>query len=717
MNFNTKTKKLLAIAVSLVLVASAIFFAIYGAIGQTFRYSKRNLEKFVSELKYEGIDISAATLKEVDEKAVTEQIAKLLASKANTTVSTSAVADGVDLVLICYYATDAEGNVITDPALMDPAKAVKVQLGSSERLAEILGEVLTNIKPKDYSYNVYSEGFPYGEVGFVSYLPTGGTEVKFKQVAFTEAAVDALLGTGAYAALSVEGIGTKLSSKTFGDKTYDYVQLNWVARSEFNGGSTEGESNIAAGDTVYAKVTTTNSSKETVTYYVCTDGTNTKIFTGINKNATLDSAVIDAILASGYKGKGAVSYHTWKDLTAFEDGKTYYTYNDTDKRYVEVDRTTVTAPAAGTTYYTSIGEHKYEIQSIVRPGMTAEQTTSAMAGVQTTYTYAADATDKDVAGNELKGKTVTFHAFPIGVYEVELTAKNIVTLTTTLTSEEGTALIAAYNKYTAFDKAETELQTLLGTTNTEKFNAYVAAMRTFKDSTEATPDRTALDAARKAITDLDATKAADYTAKMDAIEKAYDEMVAEIKKYDADANTAAITSHVEYFDKEANEILPKDTETALKEANVATYKADVAKILWEKILADTTVELPRRAVRLAYREQLNTHKQTYYEKKYTEYSSFSKYMAATVGADYKATVKAEAEAVVRELVLVYYLADVLGVEINDTLVNEYYQNSNMYIYYYYYYGSFPEQFETAYVFDKVVEGLLSKYTLASYPEA
>ena len=81
------------------------------------------------------------------------------------------------------------------------------------------------------------------------------------------------------------------------------------------------------------------------------------------------------------------------------------------------------------------------------------------------------------------------------------------------------------------------------------------------------------------------------------------------------------------------------------------------------------------------------------------------------------TVKAEAEAVVRELVLVYYLADVLGVEINDTLVNEYYQNSNMYIYYYYYYGSFPEQFETAYVFDKVVEGLLSKYTLASYPEA
>ena len=171
-----KNKKVLYGAIAILLVATSLFFAIYNAVGNTFNYTKKNLDRFVtiSEEAYLSVALSALEKGELDKEGVKESIAAVLKAVADTkaTAKTEGKVGAFDLLNVNYWATytDAEGNVKIAFNQMDPAKTTQLQINSADELAKILGAVLETVNLDDYAYNTISAGYVgAGDVAFVTY--------------------------------------------------------------------------------------------------------------------------------------------------------------------------------------------------------------------------------------------------------------------------------------------------------------------------------------------------------------------------------------------------------------------------------------------------------------------------------------------------------------------------------------------------------------------
>ena len=215
-------------AIALVLIAAAIFFAVYSTNGKTYDYVK-NAPRRVTAADYTQIDISGVktpTAATADD--VLHKIAELLKTKASSTMSTTIIPDEYDVVAVVYFATDEAGKVLTDPDTMNPAKITKVQLNSSDALLAAFGGALTQ-KPR--SYNTVLSGLAdKTDIFFVTYTPAGedAKQVKSEMMsgeAFVKKFGEEMLKTP---------IGEEKTKVTCSDITYSTVKVDWVARKAYN---------------------------------------------------------------------------------------------------------------------------------------------------------------------------------------------------------------------------------------------------------------------------------------------------------------------------------------------------------------------------------------------------------------------------------------------------------------------------------------------------
>lgn len=907
-------KSILYSAVALVLVAAALFFAIFGTNGAAYNYAKKKVEKNLSGLVYTGFDLSGPQLATVEEKDIVAKLAAMVAGAASKTTSDENPT-GYDIVRLNYWGTyeKEDGSVVTftESKLMNPASPVQVQLQSDTELAKIFGEKLNNISFSAYSYNTVSSGYmTTGDVAFVTYLTTGAKEqTPYKQIELTDkATVDATYGAGFFDTIMGKTIGTIHGTAAApivcgDDKSYDSIKVEWVART-----SLVKDTPITADDVVFATVTQKDDAQKEIelSVRVNPDGTYVAFNSKLNDTASLPAEVISAIRASKASVLGNVKYVQVTDFSVWAADTTYYTkvgenYNAVDQTkvlkpevgttyytkagdvytavdsfeqgfasgiqyfykaptYTAVDTTKVTAPAAGTSYYTKdgetytkaegltawaegvtyytfseeytpvkttgegakdfdpnttyyiyVGDYSFQILHVVRKGATGDDVKESIKALEITYTYPADSEAKDLDGNSLAGKEVTFHVLPLNKYAVSTDFHTLINTKdlSVFTSEDGQKLVKIHTASEAEIKALKDLNTAFGDSNKALVTAFVTAYKLYKNNAEGTHKvsvgtltefvtdvvyfelkdvYTAVDTATvtapvdgvkyyttdgttyteatgltawvagttyytvakdyvkvegvttpvaettyyveetlkatydKARAALLAAKA-DQTKAVEGYESAYNSLVDAVAAYDKDVKVSEIADVEKWLDEPGMRVLKVEAEDNLKKENVATYREAIVKIIWDKLLADTEFKLPRRAVRIAYNDLMDSHKQSYYETEanYQKYSSFRKYMIGTLGEDYKDEVRKQAEENVTNLLLIYSLAHEFDIDLSVDAVNKYYEESDMaYMYsFYIQYGMARDQFTHAYAFDKVMYHLMDNvYQIkASYDDA
>lgn len=494
-----KNKKVLYGVIAILLVATSLFFAIYNAVGNTYNYSKKNLDRFVTISKdaYLSVALSALEKGELDEKSVKQSIAAVLKAVADTkaTAKTEGKVGEFDLLNVNYWATytDADGNVKIAFNQMDPAKTTQVQINSADELAKILGEALSDVNLDDYAYNTVTAGYVgAGDVAFVTYTKAGGTEVKNQQIVVGTASEE--FPEAFHTAIKANLIGTEIKDV----EGFDSIKVNWVARAEFAKDTENTDNNkIKEGDVVFATVTTKNSTGKDVTFYLRIDGrTQSFLFTSASNVASAaQSVIVEAVFGANVGDTSKkVQYFETKD-TAVVAGKDYYTKSE--NTYTKAEN--LEAFAEGVTYYESLGqEYTYTIESVVREGANT-------AGFKTmdaiTYTYPAKSDDqaevKADDGTVLNEKEVTFYVVPVSFIEVPYDAKTIAALKddqvdSIFAASSAATMFASLKDYTekyaeAAEHLEEELKKT-GTDYAETLAAYIAAVKEFCESNEEDAD-------------------------------------------------------------------------------------------------------------------------------------------------------------------------------------------------------------------------------------
>ena len=494
-----KNKKVLYAAIAILLVATSLFFAIYNAVGNTFNYSKKNLNRFVTltEDAYLSVALSALEKGKLDEQGVKENIAAVLKAAVDTsaTAKTEGKVNPYDLLNINYWATytDDKGNVKIAFNQMDPAKTTQVQINSADELAKVLGAVLETINLDDYAYNTITAGHVgVGDVAFVTYTK-GGTEVKNQQIVVGAESEE--FSKEFHEALAENLIGTEIKNKA----GFDSIKVNWVARAELAKDTENTDNNkIKEGDTVFATIKTKNSTGKDVTYYLRVgDGiVNTTLFTSeTNIGSAAQLVIVEAVRGASIGDTDKkVQYFVTKDTAVVAD-KTYYTKNG-DAYTVAAD---LEAFAEGVTYYESLGqEYTYTINNVVREGANKDgfKTMDAI-----TYTYPAKSDDqaevKADDGTVLNGKEVTFYVLPVSFIEVPYDAKTIAALKdeqvdSIFSASSAASIFGSLKDYTekyaeAVEHLEEELKKA-EVDYAETLAAYLAAVKEFCESNEDDPD-------------------------------------------------------------------------------------------------------------------------------------------------------------------------------------------------------------------------------------
>lgn len=510
-----KNKKVLYAAIAILLVATSLFFAIYNAVGNTFNYSKKNLNRFVTLTEDAYLSVALSELKkgELKEEGIREAIAAALKATVDTskaTTETEGKVGAFDLLNVNYWATytDATGNVKIAFNQMDPAKTTQLQINSADELAKILGEALNDLNLDDYAYNTITAGHVgTGDVAFVTYKKANGTEVKNHQIVVGTESEE--FPKAFHDALKTNLIGTEIKDVA----GFDSIKVNWVARAELAKDTENTENNkIKAGDTVFATIKTKDSTGKDVTFYLrAGDGTiNTTMFTNQTNIATaVQSVIIEAVRGANLGDTDKkIQYFVTKDTTVVAD-KTYYTKNG-DVYTAAAD---LEAFAEGVTYYESLGqEYTYTINNVVREGANTDgfKTMSAI-----TYKYDAKSDDqaevKADDGTVLNEKEVTFYVIPVSFIKVPYDAKAIAALKdeqvdSIFAVSSAASIFGSLKDYTekyakAVEHLEEELKKA-GTDYAETLAAYIAAVKEFCESNEEDADAKEVNKLHKKVNKL-----------------------------------------------------------------------------------------------------------------------------------------------------------------------------------------------------------------------
>ena len=310
----TKTKKIICIALALLMIAGAVFFAIYNKVGKTYRYDKiKDYSKYITIGEVEGLsffaddcEISLPTADDVT-ATIASNLRGHLADSDKKVTDPAAVIGAFDVVYVNFYGTYVDGENVTHifvaGSRMDKEKPVSLYVESGTA-SEYFANALLGKNPNPDAYT--------------------------------------LKATGA------EGDETVIDADDV-----VYINYTWARYRYQEDGTTKDEE---------------------------TKQTNTQVDTEkklITSELRLDLANVPAYFPAGFKdeivGKTAGSLGT-------------LTFDNVE---VEVDGNPV--------------KFCYEYT------VTVNRVIDAFDGYEIPYHFADDATDKDLEGNELKGKDVTFH--------------------------------------------------------------------------------------------------------------------------------------------------------------------------------------------------------------------------------------------------------------------------------------------------------------------
>lgn len=602
----TKTKKILCAVLAGVLVATAIFFAVFNAVTDSFDYSK-NPGKYVTLDRGDYIGLSYtlddSEIEKPDAASVLTEIAsKLLSYRTKETGDstkyieyTDAEIGKFDQIAVNYVGhydlKDEGGSVIgtvyfTDGKMMDLTSLQTFQVGVGAEKAALFADAMIGHKPIDTKYTNAK-------------VKTGETDI--------------LVPEGSIAYI-----------------TYSWTRYMYEYEYEKDGD----------GKDVLKKDTSGN-------YILKTD----------ENGAPILSTKVDTVTSS--TDKKLVTEKLRLDLAKVPD---YFAPGFAEK----IVGSKVGAANSFKLDFTVDGL-KYEY----RYSVTTKWVVDEFNPISVEYTYPEDSTEKDIYGNELKGKTVTFdvaisyfHDAPTLLSEMDLKS-------TDNSNTPKKESIVTHDDYLDLDNTDfwTEKGLLTETDwkakaenagkTHEDYNAYLAEQ--YEAYVKSTQDKTY---ERKRM----------YLAG-DSI---WSDILASVK--------------VEF----PNRAL-KVTFNELKDLYEYTYNEGS-----HKSATDTTVTV-------YYRDEYATFNQ-YMNAMYTE---AVKDGDAKAGIDWKTYLYCEAGEMVKTRLIIYYLYHTLGDDVkytDDEFISQYYNN---YIYFYYSFGTAlpTSAVREGLMFDKVMEYLYGQTTV------
>lgn len=703
--------------ISLILVLATAFLMLTGC---SFRYSKKDMSKYAEfdatafKNALQALSITYGDFiadDTVRDPKVNDAVAQALLKATEATKKYNGVLANYDSVYFCYYATDAQGNVFYAGKL-DESKATSLQLGLST-LDGLNKAFADNLLGKNLGSNTYTTSatnfVKYGDVVSVSYYASWDddnnadtpdkTEVVWNQyVEVTE--IDP------FAKALVENrakVGDEIPNQftaTVKDGTVDIVKnySNVKIESLVKGG-TDRADKVADGDTVYVSYVMSFKAEKFFDgeKYVLPaefDGMDWKIV-GDKVQITVSYEKLTALKAA----EG-----TLLDAMTFENQLVGKTAGSTTSSIKEVGALTV-------------GEDKVDIEySNVKVHWITKNVGNEFTFTYTPYPDAYveadknEKTEKNVYGKAIRLNEVelTYHVFPVYFIDVvdftnteEATATADLLLTKLYSvvaatkvqdheHEEGddhehvTEFVFKTLNDTNFKKGDKTLATLieelspLATTHKDKTTALTTALTALstaqknlasttyaKDSDEWKALKTALENAETAyITAKTAEQAALAT---------FEEKVGEVLQC-TNGTDSVTTKLVEDYKTYQYDTL----DTAFRADVKDKLSTEIIKVL--KSCVTFGDNLPKKAVKEAYNDIMDSYQYDFYEGKYsatgstssststststeTNYAhyegSFNRYLIDKVISgnggmkEVKAAIQAKAEAAVKEIMYIY----------------------------------------------------------------
>ena len=136
----TKTKKILCIALALLMIAGAVFFAVYNKVGKKYDYGKiKDYSKYITIGEVEGLAFAAddAEVEKPGAENVQAKVAAslraLLADDDKKVTDTAAVIGDYDVVYVNFYGVYNDGtaeHMIVDGSRMDKSNPVALYVSS-----------------------------------------------------------------------------------------------------------------------------------------------------------------------------------------------------------------------------------------------------------------------------------------------------------------------------------------------------------------------------------------------------------------------------------------------------------------------------------------------------------------------------------------------------------------------------------------------------------
>ncbi len=667
--------------ISLILVVAMLLVTLCSC---SYNYAKKDLTKYASFDKA-AFETALKSIVIEDEDFGTDEDARKLKvldniyaalAKASTKDShkTEGIPTGYDAVYFCYYVTavidEVEHTFFTDT--MNPDKPSNAQLGlsSNEDLALAFVEFFADKDITDFIYSASTKGnAAAGDTLYITYTRTYS--------------------------VPVEGEINEDGSQLYKEITETYkcvsVDLPELADAPADDSTEDGE---PEGDT--------NTDEPSVAADEPDSGENDK--------DTED------------KGEEPAPVKSFLEMLV-------------GKKVGKVDKYTVDEEVDGETVKVSYTD--IQIHWIVESGESV--------GSFTDTTYTEDKKVKDTLNKEynLKDRELTYHVFPVYYVDVadKITAEVVLYhLLGNDADADGTVESSELGTIELFDSKDYKngndtLESLIDELTTELGKLVKA-----KKTAEKEADKKDEDKKDESTEGEDKKEETKKDPVAEAQEKV-DELVKKIlgctyvgEDKDAEAIADAIVNGY-------NESVYDNLESAYKSAILESIAKEVFKLAQKYVTyeknEDGTYKLPKSAVREAYKRIENLHKYNFYEGKYTSSSSsssstssssvtnyeyyggdYERYLKVAVGLTSTATMQQvhdkiglQAETAVRELILVYLLADVYDLPLTK---DEKSQNENSL--YVVYFGYDAEDLNHSTQFDKVMNHLLEEKDEDDYAE-
>ena len=704
--------------ISLILVVALAFLTLTGC---AYNYAKDDMSDYATldtSVFYEALqalqikDGDFGTDEAVRQEKVKDAIAQAILKVTESDKKFAGKADNYDSIYFCYMATDADGNIFYG-SKMDESKPTNFQLGLStlEGLNKAIAEKLATVDDiKAYLYstsaaNVVSES----DVVSISYFADWQEEGQTKtDVAYNE-----------YKVIGTDELSKKLVGAQVG---VQFTEKVTVTNEE---GKTINYSNLKVESIVKDNSTQSVKDQDTifVSYTVSFDATpwqNTE-----NKTYDLPEQFTKNVkyeIDGEGKYKATVSYQVAKVIAdaegATEDEKTFLGQL--------VGKNAGSTTSTITVKNEQVGDKTVEVKyESVKINWIVNVMNNPIEVKYTPYEEALKddgsnkKTEKNTFGESitLNGKELTYAILPVYYIDVENISAEVVVrefysaLNTKETAEHDhteedhehveeyifSTLNDTEYKFTYVAPAEGDEKNEIGTKDDDGktlaalVGELVTLYSTLTEKEKTTSDAlTALKTAQSNYASDDQESEAETAALKTKLENAENTYVT--AKVAEDVATAEIESKVESI------LACKKGETGVAEALVNdyskyqydtlkdAYKADITEKLAKEIIealnkAEFSGKLPKKAVKAAYKAIMNTHKNSFYEGKYSSGSSssstststetnykhyngdFNAYLIDKVTSnkgdmdDVKAAIQEEAEETVKDIILIYVLRD------------------------------------------------------------